>query len=181
MGGADLCKVVDSILLLMFVLISVAAPLVDSQTCLPETIYPDLLVRIYKWYAAEFQHFLLVEKPHFFVALVWLELVFQWPLALLNVYGMLASKPWFNTTCLIFGASFITSLAAIVGEILGSPKASDKLLKSYYPFMGFGVLALLRGLLLPESQPAKDSLTIGNGPALARKKRGLELRSSSIL
>lgn len=105
-----LCKVFDSILLLTFLVISVVAPLFDSQTCLPETIYPDVLVRLKNWYAGEYQDFLVMEKPHFFVALVWLELVFLWPLALLNVYGMLASKPWFNTTCLAYGASLITSM-----------------------------------------------------------------------
>ncbi|XVE91759.1 hypothetical protein REPUB_Repub01dG0039100 [Reevesia pubescens] len=162
-----LCKVVDSILLLLFLLISVAVPLVDTQTLFPQSLYPDLLVLIYKWFEVEFQHFLLVEKPHFFVALVWLALIFLWPLALLNVYGMLASKPWFNTTCLIFAASFITTLVAILGEILGSPKATDKLLMFYFLLIGMGVLALLRGLV---SQSGKAAPTIGKGPAQARKK-----------
>ncbi|XP_022734771.1 sigma intracellular receptor 2-like [Durio zibethinus] len=163
------CKVVDATLLLIFVLISVVAPLFDSQTCLPESIYPDLLVRMNKWYAGEYQDFLVVEKRHFFVALVWLELAFLWPLALLNVYGMLGSKPWFNTTCLLFGASLTTSMAAILGEMVGSAKTSDKLLMIYSPFLGFGVLALMRGLLVPKS--GKGAPTIGKGPALARKKR----------
>ncbi|XVE85644.1 hypothetical protein DITRI_Ditri17bG0107000 [Diplodiscus trichospermus] len=166
-----LCKVVDTILLLAFVLISVVAPLFDSQTCLPESIYPELLVGMKNWYAGEYQDFLVVEKPHFFVALVWLEFVFQWPLALLNVYGMLASKPWFNTTSLVFGASLTTSMAAILGEILGSRKASDKLLMMYSPFLGFGVLALMRGLLHLAPQSGKAAPTIGKAPALARKKR----------
>ncbi|XP_017970031.1 PREDICTED: transmembrane protein 97 [Theobroma cacao] len=163
-----LCKVLDAILLLMLVLISVAAPLLDSQSVLPESIYPELLVRLNKWYAGEYQDIFLLEKPHFFRALLWLELAFQWPLALLNVYGMLASKPWLNTTCFIFGASLVTSMAAILGELLGSPKASDKLLMVYSPFMGFGILAMLRGLV-PHS--GKAAPTTGKGPALARKKR----------
>ncbi|EOY01449.1 Transmembrane protein 97, putative [Theobroma cacao] len=129
-----LCKVLDAILLRMLVLISVAAPLRDSQSVLHESIYPELL----------------------------------WPLALLNVYGMLASKPWLNTTCRIFGASLVTSMAAILGELLGSPKASDKLLIVYSPFTGFGILAMLRGLV-PHS--GKAAPTTGKGPALARKKR----------
>ncbi|WRX14544.1 hypothetical protein QQP08_007031 [Theobroma cacao] len=156
-----LCKVLDAILLRMLVLISVAAPLRDSQSVLHESIYPELLVR-------EYQDIFLLEKPHFFRALLWLELVCQWPLALLNVYGMLASKPWLNTTCRIFGASLVTSMAAILGELLGSPKASDKLLMVYSPFTGFGILAMLRGLV-PHS--GKAAPTTGKGPALARKKR----------
>ncbi|XWS64102.1 hypothetical protein CRYUN_Cryun06bG0158100 [Craigia yunnanensis] len=109
----------------------------------------------------------MVEKPHFLVALVWLELVFQWPLVLLNIYGILASKPWFNTTCLIYGASVITGMTALLGEMLGSQKASDILLMMYSPFMGLGILALLRGLV-PQSGKAP---TIGKRHALARKKR----------
>lgn len=57
--------------------------------------------------------------------------------------------------------------AAFLGELVGSQKASDKLLKIYSVFMGVGVLALLRGLV-PQSGKAS---TIGKRPVLARKKR----------
>ncbi|XVF43393.1 hypothetical protein PTKIN_Ptkin02bG0036600 [Pterospermum kingtungense] len=162
-----LCKVVDTLLLVAFVVMLFAGPLIDAQMVLPQTSFPEVLVRLKQRYAEEYQDYLMVEKPHFFVALVWLELVFQWPLVLLNIYGILASKPWFNTTCLIYGASVITAMTAILGEMLGSKKASDKLLKMYSPFMGLGVLALLRGLV-PQSGKAPS---IGKRPALARKKR----------
>ncbi|OMO72319.1 Transmembrane protein 6/97 [Corchorus olitorius] len=162
-----LCKLVDAILLLQFLVIAVAAPLFDSRTVLPETIYPELLVRLHKWYAAEYQDYLVLEKPHYFLTLIWHELLFIWPLALLNVYGMLTSQPWFNTTCLIYGASIVTSTAAVVGDMLGSKKASDELLMMYAPFIGFGVLALLRGLLTCKAAAP----TAAKGPTLARKKR----------
>ncbi|XWS69530.1 hypothetical protein CRYUN_Cryun04dG0186900 [Craigia yunnanensis] len=162
-----LCKVVDVILLLTFLTILVVSPVLDAQIYLPESMFPNVLIRLYKWYSIEHQDYLLVDKPHFFTALMKLELVFQWPLALLNIYGLLTSKPWFNTTCIIFGASVITSMTAILGEMIGSEKASDKLVMMYSPFWGFGVLALLRGLV---SQWGKASPTIGNGPALGRKK-----------
>lgn len=58
--------------------------------------------------------------------------------------------------------------AAILSELIGSGKASDKLLLLHYPFLGLGVLAMLRGLL-PQSR--KTASTVGKGPALARKKR----------
>ncbi|KAK6252064.1 hypothetical protein QUC31_013784 [Theobroma cacao] len=163
-----LCKVVDALLLVVFVVMLLLGPLIDAQTVLPESSFPDVLIRLKQSYANEYQDYLMVEKPQFFVALVWLELVFQWPLVVLNIYGILASKPWFNTTCLIYGASVITSMAAILGELLGSQKATDKLLMMYTPFMGVGVLALLRGLV-PQSGRASSS--IGKRPALARKKR----------
>ncbi|XVF03067.1 hypothetical protein REPUB_Repub04eG0228700 [Reevesia pubescens] len=162
-----LCKVVDTLLLVALVVMLLAGPLIDAQIVLPETTFPDVLIRLKQSYAEEYQDYLMVEKPHFFKALVWLELVFQWPLVLLNIYGILASKPWFNTTCLIYGASVITAMTALLGELLGSQKASDKLLKMYSPFMGLGVLALMRGLV-PQSGKAP---IIGKRPALARKKK----------
>ncbi|XWS34280.1 hypothetical protein CRYUN_Cryun21dG0027300 [Craigia yunnanensis] len=138
-----LCKVVDTVLLVAFVVMLLVGPLIDAQLVLPETTFPEVRIRLKQSYAVEYQDYLRVEKPHFFVALVWLELVFQWPLVLLNIYGILASKRWFNTTCLIYGASVITAMAASLGELPGSQNASDKLLKMYSPFMGVGVLALL--------------------------------------
>ncbi|MBA0556353.1 hypothetical protein Golob_026459, partial [Gossypium lobatum] len=96
-----LCKVVDMLLLVAFMAMLVAGPLIDAQLVLPEATFPEVLVRLKQQYAEEYQDYLMVEKPHFFVALVWLELIFQWPLVLLNIYGILASKHWFHTTCLI--------------------------------------------------------------------------------
>ncbi|KAB2041525.1 hypothetical protein ES319_D02G153300v1 [Gossypium barbadense] len=162
-----LCKVVDMLLLVAFMVMLVAGPLIDAQLVLPEATFPEVLVRLKQQYAEEYQDYLMVEKPHFFVALVWLELIFQWPLVLLNIYGILASKHWFHTTCLIYGASVITAMTALLGELMGSQKASDKLLTVYSPFMGLGVLAFLRGLV-PNSGKA---LTIGKRPAMAREKR----------
>ncbi|GMI75278.1 hypothetical protein like AT2G32380 [Hibiscus trionum] len=156
-----LCKAVDTLLSVAFAALLLSGPLIGAQLLLPETAFPEVLVSLKHRYAEEYQDYLMVEKPHFFVALVWLELVFQWPLLVLNMYGILASRPWFNTTCLIYGASVITSMTAILGELLGSQKASDKLLTMYYPFMGVGVLALLRGLV-PHS---------GKSQTVARKKR----------
>ncbi|XVE91761.1 hypothetical protein REPUB_Repub01dG0039300 [Reevesia pubescens] len=163
-----LCKVVDGILLLTFLTITVVATFLDSQCVFPKTMFPNVLVRFYKWYSIENQDYLLLELPHFFVALMKLELFYVLPLALINIYGMLTSKPWFNSTCLIFGSALIASTTAMVGDILGSQKpGSDKLALMYSPFIGFGVLALLRGLL---AQQGKASSTIGNGPGLAKKR-----------
>ncbi|OMO72324.1 Transmembrane protein 6/97 [Corchorus olitorius] len=163
------CKVVDAILLLQFVLISVVLPLFDMQIVLPGTIYPQVIVSWKNWYIGKFQDYLVVEKPHFFVALIWHEIVLLWPLTLLNVYGILTSKPWFKTTCLIFGASYVTTMTVAFGEMFGSKKASDKMLMCYAAYTDAGILALLRGLF-PISCKL-DAPTAAKGPALARKKR----------
>ncbi|KAL5573312.1 hypothetical protein UlMin_022909 [Ulmus minor] len=161
-------KLIDAILFLFFIVIAIAAPLIDAQTCFPTNLFPEFLVNLKSRYAQEYGDYLVAQKPHFFVGIVWLELLFQWPLALINLYAILGSKPWLNTTCLIYGVSVFTSMVAILSELIGSGKASDKLLMMYVPFAGLGVLATMRGLL-PRS--AKTASTGGKGPALTRKKR----------
>jgi hypothetical protein len=108
-----LLKLVDAVLFAFFIVIAVAAPLIDSQTCLPQSLFPNMLIELKSWYAREYGDYLVTQKPHFFVGIVWLELLFQWPLALANLYGILASKSWFNTTCLIYGVSVLTSMVKV--------------------------------------------------------------------
>uniref|UniRef100_A0A7N0TU78 EXPERA domain-containing protein n=1 Tax=Kalanchoe fedtschenkoi TaxID=63787 RepID=A0A7N0TU78_KALFE len=158
---------VEAILFLGFLVIAVFAPTLDAQTCLPSNVFPDALVDLKKWYSAEYGDYLTAEKPSFFVGLIWVELVFQWPLAVVNLYGIVARKSWFSTTCLMYGVSTLTSMVAILAEMLGSGRASDKLLSLYYPFLGLAVLSILRGLVPTSSKPALSS---GRRP-LPRKKR----------
>ncbi|KAK5776788.1 Transmembrane 97 [Gossypium arboreum] len=162
-------KVVDGILLLTFVSMSVVPACLDSQVLLPKALFPDVLGRVYTWYTTTYQDYLLLDEPHFFMALMKLELVLVLPLAILNTYGLLTSKPWFNTTCLIFGSALVTSTTAMVGDMLGSDKPSaGKLASMYSPFIGFGFLAILRGLL---SESPNASKTIANGLTSALKKK----------
>ncbi|CAL5342440.1 hypothetical protein ACSBR2_027677 [Camellia fascicularis] len=162
-----LVKLVDAILFLVFTVIALAAPLIDGQTCLSVDLFPKVLVDLKLWYTSEYGDYLFTDKPNFFVGLVWLELLFQWPLCLANLYAILAGKSWFPTTCLIYGASAFTSMAAILSELMRSNKASDKLLMMYSPFMGFAVLAILRGLLTHSGK----TTAAGKRPVLNRKKR----------
>ncbi|XP_042504743.1 uncharacterized protein LOC122081626 [Macadamia integrifolia] len=166
-----LCKLVDAILLLFFLVIAVVAPLMDSQTCLPLHLFPDFLVDFKSWYAGEYGDYLIGEKPRFFVGLVWLELLLQWPLSIANLYAILARKSWFSTTCLIYGVSTSTSMVAILGELMGSGKASDKLLLLYSPFLGFAILAVLRGLVPSGGRSRTPTSTNAARATTARKKK----------
>ncbi|CAB4274217.1 unnamed protein product [Prunus armeniaca] len=154
-------KTIDAILFVMFAITAVNAVLIDVQLCLPASFFPSSLAELKNWYVREFDDYLGKEKPHFFVGLIWVELVFQWPLLVANLYGIWAAKPWYNTTCLAYGASFFSTMGAILAELIGSGKASNKMLKLYYPAMGFALLAILRGLLPPPS--ATTSSTSGRG------------------
>ncbi|XP_021745980.1 transmembrane protein 97-like [Chenopodium quinoa] len=160
-------KLIDAILLLFFLLMSVVIPLFDAQNCLPNEYYPKVLVDLNSWYSSEYGDYLVAEKPHFFVGLIWMEVLVLWPLSIINLVALISSKSWFRTTCLIYGSSVATSMAAILSELLSSGKASDKLKMVYFPFMGFAVLAILRGLLPSSCKPA----AVGKNTAAGRKKR----------
>ncbi|CAK9185181.1 unnamed protein product [Ilex paraguariensis] len=110
-------KLVDAILFFFFLLIAVVAPLFDAQSCLPRDLYPDYLVDLNTWYSREYGDYLISEKPNFFVGLVWLELLFLWPLSIANLYGIVAGKSWLRTTSLIYGVSISTSMVkAMIGS-----------------------------------------------------------------
>ncbi|KAK8659372.1 hypothetical protein V6N13_029576 [Hibiscus sabdariffa] len=160
-------KVVDGILLVTFLLMSVVPPTLDFQALVPESVVPDVLVRLYKWYTVEHQDYLMLERPAYFMALMKVELCITWPLAIINLYGLLTSKPWFKSTCLIFGSILVTSTTAMVGDMLASNKPmADKLAMMYSPFIAMGFLAVLRGLTLPSTKAS-----FANGPTSAFKKR----------
>lgn len=103
-------KLIDAILFLYFLVITLAAPLIDAQTCLSLNYFPEAIVKLRVWYSDEYGDYLMKEKPHFVVGLVWLELLFQWPMALANLYAILAARPWFETTSLIYGVSASASM-----------------------------------------------------------------------
>ncbi|CAA0816075.1 Transmembrane protein 97- predicted [Striga hermonthica] len=162
-----LCKLVDAALFVFFLFIAVVAPLIDGQTCLPEHLFPPFLLELKRSYAQEYGDYLVAEKPHFFIGIVWLELIFQWPLAVASVYGIVAGKSWLGTACLLYGASTLTSMVAILAELSLSNRASDQLLMMYYPFLGCALLALLRGLLANSGKNA----AVGKRSVPHRKKR----------
>ncbi|CAE5956596.1 unnamed protein product [Arabidopsis arenosa] len=161
-------KLIDVALFVYFASMAIIAPLIDGQTSLPSGIYPAFLIDLKSKYIADFGDYLLMEKPHFLVGLVWHELLFLWPLSVANVYAILAGKSWFGTTCLLYGASLVTSMAAILGEMIGSGKASDRLLMMYVPFMGFGILAVLRGLVC---RSTKNTGSVGKRSTIMPRRK----------
>ncbi|RCV10412.1 hypothetical protein SETIT_2G110400v2 [Setaria italica] len=147
--------------------IAVAAPLIDGQSVLPGDLYPAPLVELKRWYASEFDDYLMARPPGFFRGIICLELAFQWPLAVATLYGLLTGRRWVATTSLMSGVVTLTSMSAVLGDMLGSGKATPKLLQMYAPFLVFAIIAILRGLCsCSERTTAGSSLR----PS-ARKKR----------
>ncbi|KAH6788965.1 hypothetical protein C2S51_003971 [Perilla frutescens var. frutescens] len=155
-------NLVDIVLFIFFLSSAIGILVIDAQICLPQHLFPPFLVELKSWYTQFSGDYLVAENPHFVVGLVWLELIFQWPLAIASLYGIAAGKSWSNTTCLLYGASTITTWVAILAELTRSNRASDMVLKIYFLQLGCSVLALLRGL---------KSVTIGKRPLLQTKKR----------
>ncbi|KAI0504991.1 hypothetical protein KFK09_015948 [Dendrobium nobile] len=111
---------VDAVIVLFSAVLIVAAPLIDGQNCLPAQFFHPLLIDLKRWYVEEFGDYLSKEKPHFFVGLVWIEIVLLWPLSIANVYGILARRPWVATTLLMAGVSIITSMLIVAKLVVNS-------------------------------------------------------------
>ncbi|XP_010923967.2 uncharacterized protein [Elaeis guineensis] len=158
---------VDAVVVLFSAVLAVAVPLIDAQTVLPGSLFPAPLVELKKWYSEAYGDYLMAEKPHFFVGIVWVEIAFLWPLSLANIYGILARRPWAATTSLMAGVSAATSMATLMAELMLSGKASDRLIQMYSPFLVFALFAMLRGLF---SHPRRTS-TAASHSSSARKKR----------
>ncbi|PWA54375.1 Transmembrane protein 6/97 [Artemisia annua] len=74
----------------------------------------------------------------------------------------------------IIGFRNSCSQVAILSELVGSGRASQKLLIVYYIFLSFAVLVILRGLLphsLQSNAVGIQSNAVGTRPALVMKKR----------
>ncbi|GMP48041.1 hypothetical protein CsSME_00015538 [Camellia sinensis var. sinensis] len=159
-------KLMDRVLIVFSITFAVIAPFDAGLLFLTPNLDPNnnnnLLVHHLKpLYEFKFGDYLATNKPAFFVALVWLELVFLWPLQLLNLYGIILSPhpSWLGLTFLLFGASYCTAMYAILAELM-SHTVSDTLIMLYLLFIGCGVLSILRGLLTDYSSAAGKTTKI---------------------
>ncbi|XP_028783989.1 uncharacterized protein LOC114740041 [Neltuma alba] len=145
----SLVKVIDPILMFFWVTLILGVPALDTQVFIPREYYPRFLVQLNDWFLRYSGHYLMIEKPYFFVGIVFHEIAYQMPLVIGNFYGLLTSKPWLRTTLLIYGGSMTASMVPTLTEMVGSGRASAKLLVIYGPYYAVGLLATLRGLLTP--------------------------------
>ncbi|KAF8667628.1 hypothetical protein HU200_052834 [Digitaria exilis] len=169
---AIVSKAADAVATLFSLLIAVAAPLLDSQLVLPRHLYPARLVDVHQWFAAEFDHYLVGDPPPFFRGLVWLALAFLWPLCVANLYGILARRRrWVATTSLMAGVFMLTYLSAMFGEMLGSGRATRRLLQFYVPFVVVAVALVLRGLCSCSESEVQATAAASSVESSAQKKR----------
>ncbi|RZC65611.1 hypothetical protein C5167_009314 [Papaver somniferum] len=159
-------KLTNGLLFIYFPFISIVAPLFDGQTILPIEFFPKVLIDLKSSYAQENNDYLISDKPHFFVGLVWVELLLQWPLCIANLYGIVNKKSWVKKTCLIYGVSTATGMVAILSELIRSEKGSSRVVNIYAPFMAFAIICILIGLTTKSS-----TVNLTTRPPISRKKR----------
>lgn len=159
---------VDAVAALFSLVMALGAPLFDSQVVLPLSLYPAPLVDVFRWFVAEFDNYIVADRPPFFRGLVWLDLAFLWPVSLANLYGIIARRRWSATTSLMAGVHMLTYLSAMFGEMLGSGRATPKLLGLYVLFLVFAVASVARGLC---SRSAQATPAAGPSPVLAAPKK----------
>ncbi|KAI3881483.1 hypothetical protein MKW92_004369 [Papaver armeniacum] len=168
-------------------IISIVAPLFDGQTILPIEFFPKVLVDLKSSYAQENNDYLVSDKPHFFVGLVWVELLLQWPLCIANLFGIVNKKSWVKKTCLIYGISTLIGMVfsypksinlyinadysliysvAILSELIRSRKGFIQGCEYLCTFHGFCNNQIQNG---PTTKSSTANLT--TRPAIARKKR----------
>ncbi|PIA27488.1 hypothetical protein AQUCO_07700040v1 [Aquilegia coerulea] len=162
-------RVIDAVLSFCFCFLVINILVLDIQICLPSHLLPQFLIDVYSWHIRINEDYLFVERPNFFIGIVALESLVHLPLSIANAYGLITKKAWSSTTCLIQGVSTVTCLVAIYWEMVGSQKASRKMLMIYSPFMGFGLLAIVRGLYVPVY--TKTTITHVSKTSMATKKR----------
>ncbi|EER98395.1 hypothetical protein BDA96_02G119100 [Sorghum bicolor] len=167
---ASAAAAVDAVAALFSLIMAVAAPLFDSQVVLPVSLYPAPLVDIFRWFTAEFDNYVVADAPPFLRGLVWLDLAFLWPVSVANLYGILARRRWSAATSLMAGVYMLTYLSAMFGEMLGSGRATPKLLGLYLLFLVFAVASVARGLCSCSTQ-ATPAAAGPSSPALAARKK----------
>ncbi|GJM95456.1 hypothetical protein PR202_ga12194 [Eleusine coracana subsp. coracana] len=168
--AAVLSKVVDATSVLFSLTVTVAVPLIDSQVVLPTGLYPASFVRVNRWFAAEFDHYLLADPPPFFRDLIWLLLTFLWPVCIANLYAVITRRcRLIATSSLMAGVFMLTYMSALFGEMLGSRRATPKLVGFYTPFAVVAATLVLRGLCSYSKLHGPD--TIGWVASSAQKKR----------
>ncbi|GJM95458.1 hypothetical protein PR202_ga12196 [Eleusine coracana subsp. coracana] len=167
---AIISKAVDVVWVLSSLTFAVVAPLFDSQVVLPRALYPTPLVRVHRWFVTEFDHYLVADPPPFFRGLVWLALAFLWPVCIANIYAVITRRHrWIANTSLMAGVFFLTYLSAMLGEMLGSGRATPKLVRFYVPFVLLAVILVLRGLCSCSELP--DTAGSVASSSSAQKKR----------
>lgn len=96
-------KLGDGFTVLFLTIVTIVGLFTVGHVFLPSHNY---LKHLIDCFIEDKKHYLLLEKPHFFRALLYYHLVVNWPLAVISLYGFMFRKSWISTTSLILAVSF---------------------------------------------------------------------------
>lgn len=156
-----LIKLADAITLLFLTIITVGGMVMGCHLFLPSHYY---LQHMIDNYIREKRHYLLLEMPEFYKALLYYHLLINWPLAVISLYGFTFRKSWLSTTSLILAVSFASISVPVIGELVGSGRGSAELVRTYSIFFGLAIVVIFRSLLA--SPTAKTKTTTKEIPLL---------------
>lgn len=96
-------KLADAITIVFLTIVTVVGLFTNGHVFLPSHFY---LKYVIDSFIRDKKHYLLLEKPDFFRALLYCHLLVNWPLAVISLYGLTFQKSWLSTTSLILAVSF---------------------------------------------------------------------------
>lgn len=111
-------------------------PLPLPSSVLPRTLYPAWATSAFDWYVATYKDPLMVARPPWFRALVWLECAVQFPFFIYAAAAFARRdhrvRPW----AAAYGISTATTLVPIMAELAATAPAATKhtLLAFYAPY-----------------------------------------------
>jgi len=149
--------------------------LVDGQAFLPQSLYPDIVKDVLRWYTATFADNLM-SAPYdvWFRSVVFCELFFQLPFFVYAVYTLRTPMNanggqggWFRPLCLIYGSHTATTLVPILATIATDP------VSTFYQkiaLFGFYLPYLLFPLWLVYIAVANENVFGGEADRMEKRK-----------
>ncbi|XP_072247892.1 sigma intracellular receptor 2 [Leuresthes tenuis] len=153
---------------------------IDLQALLPDSVYPQSLKDLLRWYAEEFKDPMMLDPPEWFKSFIFCEALLQTPFFPVAAYAFLkGSCKWIRTPAIVYSTHVATTLVPILFHILfyefplkphGGPQTPQErwlLVSIYAPYLLVPVLLLLTMLLSPTYNSTSKS---GSTAARAKKK-----------
>ncbi|KAI1893378.1 hypothetical protein AGOR_G00123120 [Albula goreensis] len=143
---------------------------IDLQALLPEQVYPQALIDLLHWYAAEFKDPMVVDPPVWFKSFIFCEAVVQLPFFPLATYAFWKGGcRWIRTPAIVYSTHVATTLIPILSYVLfhGFPETPHPgpqtleerltLVTVYAPYLLIPMMLLFTMLFSPAYSPDGQS------------------------
>ena len=123
----------DALLLVYLIVHTVVGPLIDAQAVLPDA-FPSLgsfyenagLAHVVSSWCADHGDFLMAERPVWFKAAVWAEIMLQVPTCAVLSLGWARRQEWVRLPSIMYSVHVLTTMVPIMAVLLieGAARAS---------------------------------------------------------